>query len=44
MGELLRATDRGRTNGHKLGFLRTEDAVEQTLRVMAVSELLPRAA
>lgn len=44
VGELLRATDRGRTNGHRLGFLRVDGPVEQTLRVMGVSELLPRTA
>ena len=44
VGELLRATDRGRRNGHALVFLRTDGAVEQTLRVMGVADLLPRAA
>ena len=42
--ELLRATDRGRTNGHRLEFLRAAGPVETTLRVMGVAELLPRAA
>lgn len=44
VSELLRATDRGRRNGHALAILRREGPVEQTLKLMGVADLLPRAA
>ena len=44
VGELLRAADRSRQNGHVVQLIRNDGPVEQTLKMMGVADLLPRAA